>query len=795
MKYSFIASVKYKISKHKKVKGVLRKGIRLYRTVKQFPRVRKMHQTTVAKLPSRPDQDAVVWYFCEAEHANLGDLAQRICIEDWIRDNYSGLQVYKIPTLPFLYYKKSMLTLLKKLIKEEDLVIFQSGYTMTGIHPDDRLRQLILPIIKNNPILFFPQTINYEDRKMAEVMGTLLGECRKLLLLVRDQKSFDTAKQLFPNVKMELFPDIVTTKIGKKEYSAHKRSGITLCIRNDGEKYFSYQQMEALRKKLSAVDDVEVTDTDSDDLNSFDIKSVREAIDKKISYFAGKKLIITDRYHGTIFSLAAGTPVIVLKTKDHKVITGVEWFKDVYHPFIFYCDQLESVPALVRKIMAASQFEPLQPYFKEKYYDTLKERFLEDKLVSSSTKEQQRKEISNGICMEDICTGCMACLNTCPHKAISVGTDERGFYMPIINRDLCTDCGVCRKICPALHKPSGNHEPKKVYAMWSKDALLRKNSSSGAVFSGLAKWILDQDGLVYGCALNEEHVAEHICISSLEELDQLRGSKYVQSRIGDIYSSVKVALKEGWKVLFTGTPCQIAGLKAFLGHADCTNLYSMDIICHGVPSPMAFSDYMKASEEKQKARAKNISFRHKDPGWTNFSMRIEYENERIYQEIGRKDPYLNAFLKDCLTRDCCHTCPYTSTQRMGDLTAGDFWSYVSVSHEVRNDEKGISIVLVNNEKGQRMLQAIKKDYVLQERTVSEGKRGNRCLSRPYPPSASKDLFWKTYLADRDFLKAADQCVPKKKPSLKHRISEEVNRYYYLLPGFAKKLFLKMLKMK
>lgn len=218
------------------------------------------------------------------------------------------------------------------------------------------------------------------------------------------------------------------------------------------------------------------------------------------------------------------------------------------------------------------------------------------------------------ICEPSKCTGCMACVNVCVHHAVKIKTDEEGFDRPYIDSNLCVDCGLCSKTCPINQHPKVN-ETKDVYSGWSADDKVRINSSSGGAFTEIARPILEKGGVVFGCALNGKLQAEHIYVETFEELEtKLRGSKYVQSRIGNSYSKAKDFLRQGRKVLFSGTPCQIAGLKNYL-RREYENLITVDLICHGVPSPMLFEDYKEFMQKHEKMELTNVSFRCKKSSW------------------------------------------------------------------------------------------------------------------------------------------------------------------------------------
>lgn len=398
------------------------------------------------------------------------------------------------------------------------------------------------------------------------------------------------------------------------------------------------------------------------------------------------------------------------------------------------------------------------------------------------------------ICDKNECTGCMACLNICPVKAISVGEDKHGFYIPNIDSTKCINCQQCKKICPNIVSIAKESIIPKVYAAWTKNQELREHSTSGGIFTGVAEWIINNGGCVYGAAFDKNNKVRHIGVNSFEELEQLRGSKYVQSYIGGIYLEIKAKLKDGRLVLFTGTPCQIAGLYSFLGKSY-ENLFTMDIVCHGVPSPKAFRDYINYMSEKEHSNIKEISFRKKEPSWTIFSMYLKYSNNNIYKADIYHDPYLIAFLCDYISRDCCYNCHYTTEERMGDITVADFWSYVSYSRKVKNDEKGISLVIINTKKGINIFESIKEQYIISERTMSEAKRGNRCLSRPYEKALKSDKFWYDYDNGLGFIECTKKYCSIRKKNLKHSVSETLNRNYYLLPKLWKKTFNYYLKKK
>lgn len=351
------------------------------------------------------------------------------------------------------------------------------------------------------------------------------------------------------------------------------------------------------------------------------------------------------------------------------------------------------------------------------------------------------------ICNFVECTGCMACVNVCAHHAISVVQDAEGFYRPHIDETVCVDCGLCQKTCPINHHPSTN-EPLKIFSGWSSDEHVRISSSSGGAFTEIARPILEEGGVVFGCALDDKLQAYHTYVESLEDLAaKLSGSKYVQSRIGDSYSQAKGFLKQGRKVLFSGTPCQIAGLKNYL-RKDYENLITVDLICHGVPSPMLFEDYKIFMQQHENMKLAKISFRSKKSSWIFFNMTLLGHVEKSFAEktyIGRyfEDPYIRGFLRDYFLRPSCHQCHFTSTKRCSDFTIADWWGY---RKETSKDNdfalKGVSLILANTNNASNLLPIIKMQ--LRQRTLEEAMKTNISLSHPFPMKETRGQFWKDY---------------------------------------------------
>lgn len=304
------------------------------------------------------------------------------------------------------------------------------------------------------------------------------------------------------------------------------------------------------------------------------------------------------------------------------------------------------------------------------------------------------------------CCGCGACAQLCPRNCIEMKPDEEGFLYPAVNEQECTDCGACSRVCPIASAGAETAEDAPTcYAAWSRNERQRLESSSGGVFSLLAEQVFAQGGRVYGAAYDDRMQVCHIPANNEEELARLRGSKYVQSRIGDAFQKARSDLREGKPVLFSGTACQIAGLKCFLGR-DYPNLYLVDVLCHGVPSPKVWEKYLAWQQRRHgKSPVRKVSLRSKDTGWRSYSVKLDFENDRTYSRKHGYDAYMDMFLSDICLRPSCHECRFKSLHRPSDLTLGDAWGIEKLLPE-KDDDKGVSLVFVHTAKGGELLRSI-----------------------------------------------------------------------------------------
>lgn len=353
------------------------------------------------------------------------------------------------------------------------------------------------------------------------------------------------------------------------------------------------------------------------------------------------------------------------------------------------------------------------------------------------------------------CVGCTACSQICPKRCITMQADEEGFQYPSVDTRQCIECGQCKTVCPTLHGSNGNM-PQKVYAEKNRNEKIRTTSSSGGVFYELAKKFIENGGMVYGCAFDKNMIARHIGASTVAELDGLRNSKYVQSDLGDILSEVKKHLTAGDKVLFSGTPCQVAGLRNYLGK-DYEHLYVVDVLCHGVPSPKLFADYLDdLSKQYGNGNPISVNFRNKKRGWKRLHMEVCFDNGKCHFVYSGFDRYEGLFLSNLSLRNCCYTCKFARAERLGDITLGDFWG-IGKKYPKWDDDKGISVVMVNTSKGLNIFKDSETLFESKEEEFDTVRSGQRTLYAPTQKNPNRDEFYKLY-TQTGFRSAADKYI-------------------------------------
>lgn len=337
------------------------------------------------------------------------------------------------------------------------------------------------------------------------------------------------------------------------------------------------------------------------------------------------------------------------------------------------------------------------------------------------------------------CCGCHACYNICPKFAIKMVADKEGFLYPRVLAEKCVNCGKCLDICPSVTQlplNSGN----KAYACYARNHEEHLSSSSGGIFSVLARKFLDEKGIIFGASFNEKMEVEHLGITKIEDLFKLKGTKYVQSRIGTSYICVREALLKGKKVLFSGTPCQVAGLKAYLDQ-EYDNLLCIDLICHGVPSPAVWERYLNECFGEDNVKA--MQFRNKRKGISNVTLEYTLKSGDVIREAYHESLYIKGFIGNFYTRPSCFQCKFKGIERCSDITIGDFWS-VKEFHSKMDDSYGVSGIIVHTTKGERWLETVKDQLILCDAEANEIAVWNECLLESVKENPYRQMFFEEW---------------------------------------------------
>ena len=346
------------------------------------------------------------------------------------------------------------------------------------------------------------------------------------------------------------------------------------------------------------------------------------------------------------------------------------------------------------------------------------------------------------------CSSCSACANICARNAIVMRLDADGFYRPVIDADKCVKCGMCERVCPwnkPVENPNVADVSPKTVAAYAKDSSVRLESSSGGIFTVLAERILDDGGVVVGVAQLDKAHFGHIVVDNKADLVKLRGSKYVQADVGLVYREVRSLLKAGRKVLFSGSPCQVAGLYAVLGNAATSaDLFTVDILCHGSPSVEVFEKYVAEIEKDKSAFVNSTRFRDKRNGWRLFSMTSSLNTISgdcfQFSKTLREDKFMRVFLQNICLNTSCADCHYGKLPRIADVTLGDYWNIASV-HPEMDDDKGTSVVLLNTAQGRELFNSVADKIVQCESSVDAAIAGNPCIVRSCKPHPKRTEFF------------------------------------------------------
>lgn len=327
---------------------------------------------------------------------------------------------------------------------------------------------------------------------------------------------------------------------------------------------------------------------------------------------------------------------------------------------------------------------------------------------------------------EKTCIGCECCVQICPQKCISMEKNSRGFYVPKVDKEKCINCGLCKKKCPYENDVKKSNIQKS-YAAISNDINLIKTSTSGGIFLQFGKEIISEKGIVFGCAWNSENQANHIQVDNEKDLIKLSQSKYVQSNLENTFIDAQKYLNDGRKVLYSGTACQLAGLISFLGK-EYDNLYTVEVACHGVPSPGLFENYLKWFEKKENKKIKQFSFRNKAKHKTgeHYMFCVEYTDGSKKYYYANEDPYYASFLNAKILRKTCYECKYKGKNRISDITLCDYWG-IDREHKKFPAQNGVSAVMINSIKGEKLFNKVKNNLTYIETTFESISKHNKSL--------------------------------------------------------------------
>lgn len=380
------------------------------------------------------------------------------------------------------------------------------------------------------------------------------------------------------------------------------------------------------------------------------------------------------------------------------------------------------------------------------------------------------------ICPLSQCTGCAACAQSCTHDAITMSINANGFLYPEIDNAVCIDCGLCSKTCPINNKPACNN-PDKIYLCWNRQDDIRLKSSSGGLFSAIASWVIKQNGLVCGAAYDKEMNVIHLIVDNEEGLKKLRGSKYVQSNVGESYKHIKHALKKDKWVYFVGTPCQVAGLRNYLRH-DYDTLLTSDLICHGVPSNDLFIKQIRKLENTNACKIEDFLFRSKVRFGQGCDLQVVLCDGKSRFYNAELLPYFYGFWNNITLRPSCYVCGFAQTQRAGDITLGDYWLAKKEFPDVKMS-KGLSLALINTKKGEKLWNKISNNLEYRESTLQQAKHGQGQLKAPVCRTQANIDFLDSY-SDMDFISCCRRFLT---PSLKYKLRCRVKNVIKLIIGF------------
>ncbi|SEA01989.1 4Fe-4S dicluster domain-containing protein [Pseudobutyrivibrio sp. ACV-2] len=598
--------------------------------------------------------------------------------------------------------------------------------------------------------------IDFLKEKLADFTGISVREAEtaKVLNTLTD-KTVETVLDPTLLVDKKLWDDLT-----EKALKSEDRYIVCYFL---GNRDFYSKGIEEVRKATGLPVKVIPTSVDSIKLGYEMVENVGPA--EFVNLIKNSEYVLTDSYHATIFSVIFHKEFSLFKRFDDKKndtqniriydlvnkLNLGDRIVDANSESVYFSEKLDY--SIVDDNLL--KFREFSKQFLGKYLPIVNEE------VNVTLKSEVNTEFDTVYADKSKCSGCAACHDGCPVHAIDMVEDEYGYKYPSINHDACIKCGKCKRICP-LANPVKNEYKKKSYIAATKDCSKSEKSSSGGVFPLLCEAFLKNDGVVYGAEISKHSngffYVSHVGVDSLENVEKLYNSKYIQSNTAGIYADVKEKLLSGKDVLFSGTPCQINGLKNYLGK-DYTNLYTTEVICHGVPSHKIFHKYQELLNSTIGGTITNIVFRDKAKGWDkNINIFFKDKCGLVKNKIipFYKSSYFMMFLKGDILRDSCFSCPFASRTRGADITLGDYWgaeyehpSFVKENGNKDIRKQGMSCVIVNSDKGRAMLDKIKNQLVIEESSYEKIALHNKQLLFHLPVSKNRDRYL-SQINDKDY---------------------------------------------
>ena len=373
------------------------------------------------------------------------------------------------------------------------------------------------------------------------------------------------------------------------------------------------------------------------------------------------------------------------------------------------------------------------------------------------------------------CCGCGACVQRCPKQCITFSYDQEGFRYPTVEENECIECGLCEKVCPML-QPEKVNAVEETYAAYNKDNKIVAKSTSGGVFASFVQCVIDRNGVVFGARFDDQWRVMLDYAETMKDAVKFSGSKYVEAGIGNVYIQVEKFLKERRMVLFSGTPCQIAGLRAFL-RKEYEKLITVEVVCHGVPSTKVWHSYLMElidnfgdGDNSNLEEIKSVNFRYKPDGWRRYKLKVDFRNGKSYAVNRGDDAYLKSFVASLDSRPCCFHCKFKDGRSRADITLGDYWCVEKIQPEMDN-QMGCNVVIINSEKGMNLIPM--DDLVIQKANLEEAKKYNEGLHADNIPHPRREEFFIRLNAGGKISSIVDDIFA---PTLKDKINLS---YWYL----------------